>query len=105
MNLPNKTNSENIHLVLLILKKNKKTTESGFFLLYQEYKNKIPTFGICFILYFLKLSARRGFCASVLLITNRNVVRQILHLSTLVYVYLRAKQIRIVSDIELVNHI
>ena len=61
----NRRNSENIHLVSLILKKNKKTTESVIFHLYskditnvfgisptllleyQEYKMSV--FGICFI--------------------------------------------------------
>ena len=50
--IQNKTNSENRHLVFLIFKLNKSV--------HQEYKMSI--FGICFILYFLKLSACRGYC-------------------------------------------
>ena len=70
--IQNKTNSENRHLVFLIFKKEQENDGVGdisslfqrhcqtlFFLEYQEYKMSI--FGICFILYFLKLSACRGF--------------------------------------------
>ena len=75
--IQNKTNSETRHLVLLIFKKEQENEGVGdissifrvysnitdsvvslFFLEYQEYKMSI--FGICFILYFLKLSACRG---------------------------------------------
>ena len=59
--IQNKTNSENRHLVFLIFKKEQENDGVGFlfFLEYQEYK--VSIFGICFILYFLKLSACRGF--------------------------------------------
>ena len=86
--IQNKTNSENGHLVFSIFKKKQENSGVGdisslfqrhcqtneheisptplfscLFLEYREYKMSI--FGICFILYFLKLSACRGYKGEV----------------------------------------
>ena len=77
--IQNKTNSEKGHLVFSVFKKKQEnngvgdisslfqthcqTNDSCFFLEYREYKMSI--FGICFILYFLKLSACRGYKGEV----------------------------------------
>ena len=69
--IQNKTDSDNGHLVFSIFKEKQENNGFGdisslfscFFLEYREYKMSI--FGICFILYFLKLSACRGFYTSI----------------------------------------